>query len=400
MKVARVWRTASYCHIRDVLTAPKGAGPMSRRIDPADVGRPVADLSTPVLLLDKAALERNIGRMADAMRQCGTALRPHVKAHKSPEIARLQMRAGAVGICAATVWEAAVMARFGIQDILVANQVIGWEKIDTLMTIARRACVTVVVDSAANVRDLACAAARHGLKLDVLVEVDVGMGRAGARSPRDAVELANEVELQPSLQFRGVQGYEGHCMVEADSVKREAMVRRAHAELSRAVQALEQAGHACSTVSAGGTGTCYLTGRNRLVTELQAGSYALMDSLHHSLVPDFELAMTVLATVQSRHGPRVIVDAGNKSIRPVGSSPPILGYDYPAVRFDEEHALIDVDQACELTVGDNVQLIPGDGALTSCLWGAYHVVEGDQVVDVWPILPCGPGRTGFEACAV
>jgi len=246
--------------------------------------------------------------MADVMRRCGKALRPHVKAHKSPHIARLQMSAGAVGICAATVWEAAVMARFGIEDILVANQVVGWEKTGTLLNIAHRARVMVVVDNAANVRELARAAAGDGLTLDVLVEVDIGMGRAGVRSPRDAVELASQVKRWPSLQFCGVQGYEGHCMTVADSATRTAMVRQAHGELSRAVEALEQAGHPCSIVSAGGTGTCYLTGRNPLLTELQAGSYALMDSLHHALVPDFELAMTVLATVQSRHGSRVIVD--------------------------------------------------------------------------------------------
>ncbi len=337
--------------------------------------------------------------MADVMRRCGKALRPHVKAHKSPHIARLQMSAGAVGICAATVWEAAVMARFGIEDILVANQVVGREKTDTLLNIAHRARVMVVVDNAANVRELARAAAGEGLSLDVLVEVDIGMGRAGVRSPRDAVELASQVKRWPSLQFCGVQGYEGHCMTVADSATRTAMVRQAHGELSRAVEALEQAGHSCSIVSAGGTGTCHLTGRNPLLTELQAGSYALMDSLHHALVSDFELAMTVLATVQSRHGSRVILDAGNKSTCPVGSFPPVLGHDYQAVRFDEEHALIDVDDACELTVGDKVQLMPGDGPMTACLWDAYHVVEDDHVVDIWPILPRGPGRTGFDACA-
>jgi D-serine deaminase-like pyridoxal phosphate-dependent protein len=361
----------------------------------AAIGLPLADITTPALLVHLEALERNIATMAATMKPYRAVNRPHIKVHKCPHIARAQMRAGAVGVCAATVWEAVVMARAGIADILVANEVVGDEKIEALLSVAGAARLSVLVDAIENADDLDAAAARHGVVLDVLVDLDTGMGRCGVGTLDAAVALADHVSGCGALRFRGVQGYEGHCMEEPRADRRLALARRANEDLQTFVEALETAGFPCPVVSAGGTGTWRITGPDPVVTELQAGSYVFMDAFHRSLVTDFEIALTVLATVISRHDPRLVLDAGSKSITPVEAAPPILGDEHLAVRFDEEHAILHVDELCRLRPGDKVQMLPGYAPSTVCMYDVYHVVKDGHVVDVWPIVPRGPGHAGI-----
>jgi len=361
------------------------------------IGQSRRDVVTPALLLDLDLVRRNIRFMMQRLSTMKAKLRPHIKCQKSPELARLQVEAGAIGVCTATVWEAIVMSKSGIQDVLIANQVGGREKIAALAKAASESHITVAIDNARNAQDLSSAAQAAGSKLDVLIEVDVGMGRGGVRSSQAAVELAQQVAKLPGLRLRGVQGYEGHCMLEPD---RKVRIQKASAALDclgSAIDHLASAGFYCEVVSAGGTGTYDITGNNPRVTEIQAGSYVFMDNFHGNLVPGFSRALTVLGTVVIEHGKTLVLDCGRKSVGIDFVLPTMVDYPfYQARYFAEEHALFDVDERCPQKLGDTIELTPGYAPTTVNLYDAYHVVEKDIVVDIWPIVPRGPGHCGIN----
>lgn len=360
------------------------------------IGKPRDALITPALILDLDVAQRNIRFMAERMKTLHAKLRPHIKVQKCAELALMQVEAGAIGVCTATVWEAIVMSRAGIRDVLIANQVGGAEKIAALAQAARHGYLTVAVDDARNAQDLSDAVVAAGSKLDVLIEVDVGMGRGGVRSAEEAVALAQRLAKLPGLRLRGVQGYEGHCMLEPDRAVRIAKAREAMDYLCMVVDRLAEAGFGCEVVSAGGTGTYDITGANPRVTEIQAGSYVFMDNFHGNLVPGFERALTVLGTVVIQHGNTIVLDSGRKSIGIDFVLPTMVPYPfYQARYFAEEHALFDVDERCTLKLGDTVELVPGYAPTTVNLYDVYHVVEQGVVVDIWPIIPRGPGHGGL-----
>ncbi len=169
---------------------------------------------------------------------------------------------------------------------------------------------------------------------------------------------------------------------------------------TEAVDSLRRAGFPCEVVSAGGTGTYDITGADPRVTEIQAGSYVFMDMFHGNLVPGFSRALTVLGTVVIQHGNTIVLDSGRKSIS-IDFVPPIMvPYPFYQARFfAEEHALFDVDERCQLELGDTVELVPGYAPTTVNLYDAYHVVEGGVVTEIWPVIPRGPGHVGILAGA-
>jgi len=229
-------------------------------------------------------------------------------------------------------------------------------------------------------------------------KVDVGMGRGGVRCPEEAVALAQRMETLPGLTLRGVQGYEGHCMLEPDRAQRLQKAQEAMELLGLVIDSLAARGFACDVVSAGGTGTYDITGANPRVTEIQAGSYVFMDKFHGELVPGFSPALTVLGTVVVHHGSTVVLDAGRKSVGIDFVLPTMVAYPYYTARyFAEEHALFDVDDRCSLSLGDTAELIPGYAPTTVNLYDVYHVVEDGVVVDIWPIRPRGPGHGAILA---
>jgi len=360
------------------------------------IGRHRRSLATPALILDLDVARRNIQTMAARLAVLKTSLRPHTKVQKSPELARLQVEAGAVGVCTATVWEAIVMRRSGIEDVLVANMAGGREKLRALAREARKGGLMITLDDPRNATDLSAALREAGSTLDVLIDVDIGMGRGGVRSSGSAVALARHIATLPNLRLRGVQGYEGHCMLEPDRAVRVAKAGAALDGLVSVVGELERAGFPCGVVSSGGTGTYDITGAHPRVTEIQAGSYVFMDKFHGNLVPGFSQALTVLGTVVIEHGRTIVLDCGRKSIGIDFVAPTMV--DYPSCQaryFAEEHALFDVDDSCKLALGDTAELVPGYAPTTVNLYDAYHVVEKDVVVDIWPIIPRGPGHIGL-----
>jgi len=339
---------------------------------------------------------RNIDFMFTGLRSLHAKLRPHIKVQKSVQLAKMQIEAGAIGVCTATVWEAIVMSSGGVKDVLIANEVVGREKIEALAQAAKSGHFTVAVDDPHNADDLSKAMTKAGTSVDVIIEIDVGMGRGGIRSPSEAVNLAQHLRTLPGLVFRGVQGYEGHCMLEPN---REVRIRKAHEAMDcvgRTINNLAEAGFKSEIVSAGGTGTYDITGADPRVTEIQAGSYVFMDNFHGNLVPGFSKSLTVLGTVTIQHGDTIVFDCGRKSIGIDFVQPTMADYpSYAARYFAEEHALFDVDEKCRLKLGDRMEFIPGYGPTTVNLYDAYHVVENGIVTDIWPIIPRGPGHGGL-----
>jgi 3-hydroxy-D-aspartate aldolase len=346
-------------------------------------GKPSDELVTPALLIDLDVVDRNIATMAEALAGSGVSLRPHTKVQKSPDLAKRQVAAGAVGVTVATVWEAAAMAASGVEDILVANEVVGAAKIRSLAALAAHARITVAVDDPDNIRDLAAAATTAGTRMSVLVDLDVGMGRCGARSLDEADRLADQVAAAPALELKGVQAYEGHCMLEPDRDLRVRLATEAMDYAAAVSSSVRGRFPEARTLSSGGTGTYQITGRHPAVTELQAGSYIFMDAFHGGLVDGFEVSLSVLTTVMARHGDTVILDAGRKSVGIDFVLPPILGYSYQARYYAEEHALFDVDAGLAARAGERLRLMAGYAPSTVNL----H--------DVWPVFPRGPGHHGF-----
>ncbi|HEY3904593.1 MAG TPA: alanine racemase [Streptosporangiaceae bacterium] len=358
-------------------------------------GAPLDDLQTPALIVDVEVMNRNIATMMAALDGQTANLRPHTKVQKCPDIALLQVQAGAIGVTVATIWEAAAMAAAGVGSVLVANQVIGSGKITVAAVLAGQVDLTVAVDDGRNIAGLSAAMTAAGTSCGILVDLDVGMARCGARSPEQALDLARLVDAAPGLVLRGVQAYEGHCMLEPDRETRLRLATEAMAYATSVKELLRSDGLDAPELSAGGTGTYNITGANPAVTELQAGSYVFMDAFHGSLVPGFEVSLTVLTTAMARHGDTVIFDAGRKSVGIDFISPPIQGHDYQARYYAEEHALFDTGPEFTADVDDRVRLICGYAPTTVNLHDVMFAVSGDRVVDVWPVFPRGPQHCGF-----
>lgn len=355
------------------------------------LGAPVEEVDTPALLVDLDIIEGNLRRMASFLESGQAVLRPHVKTHKCPELALRQIEYGARGITCAKLGEAEVMVQGGVADILIANQVVGKTKIGRLMELAGRVNLTVAVDSAENALDLSSAAQQRGVEVGVLVEVDVGMHRCGVAPGQEAVRLCHAVAGLKGLRFVGLMGYEGHAVFLPDRQQREEECRKAMGLLVDAVLAVEASGLEVKVVSAGGTGTYDVTGRYPRVTEIQAGSYVLMDATYRRIVPEFECALTLLTTVISRPTEtRVIVDVGRKGISDdFGLPVPADRQDLAMVSLSEEHGKLEASGRTDLRVGDKIELLPSHCCTTINLHDVFYCHRQGRVEAVWSIAGRG-----------
>jgi D-serine deaminase-like pyridoxal phosphate-dependent protein len=367
-----------------------------RREYAAAIGQRRDDLITPALVLDVDAAQRNIDHMASELKRIGRAtIRPHYKTHKSPDLARRQLQAGAGGLSMATVWEAAILAAAGMDDLFVVNMVAHPGKIRVLAELARDHRVLVAVDEAANAATLSAAAVTAGSTLGIMVEVDTGMDRCGVDDAADCLAVARQVMEMPGLRFEGITGYEGHCTLTPDNELRHERQREAMGFFTGVAALLEADGIKCPIRSAGGISTWNWTAAYPGMTEIQAGTYVVMDNFHGPMAPGFEHSLTIQATVISRQSGKVIVDAGNKSVADPADVT-MVGHDHKVFRFDEEHGIFDAAGGSSLRVGDPVALVPGYSPSTVNWYDAYHVVQEDVVVDIWPIIPRGPGHHGIS----
>ena len=353
--------------------------------------RRLADIPTPALVLDLAALDRNIRRMAAFFAAGPCRLRPHVKAHKTPEIARRQLAAGScTGLTCATVSEAEAVAAL-TENLLIANEVIGQERCDRVAVLARTHTVTIAVDSPAGLQDISAAALRQGATVGVLVDLNVGQQRCGVAPGAEALALAVRAADTPGVELRGVMGYEGHLQPVRDRAERQARAQDAMARLVDTAAMLVTHGLPCDIVSAGGSGTYDISSRVAGVTEIQAGSYALMDTDYAATGLPFEQAFWVLGTVVSRPAAdRCVADCGHKSATKDHGNPAVHGIAGATVTaLNDEHAVIALPPGANVAVGDRVRLIPSHTDPTVNLHDVFYVLEDEQVVDVWPIVARG-----------
>jgi D-serine deaminase-like pyridoxal phosphate-dependent protein len=267
-------------------------------------------------------------------------------------------------------------------------------KLRVLAELAREHRVLVAVDEAENAASASAAAVTAGSTLGIMVEVDTGMDRCGTDSAADCLALARQVTDLPGLRFEGITGYEGHCSMTPDHDLRHERQRAAMKFFTDVAWQLEADGIPCPIRSAGGIATWNWTAAYPGVTEIQAGTYVVMDNFHGRMVPGFEHSLTIAATVISRQSGKVIVDAGNKSVADPADVT-MVGHDHKVLRFDEEHGIFDAADGSPLRVGDPVRLVPGYSPSTVNWYDAYHVVQGDIVVDIWPVIPRGPGHHGI-----
>lgn len=363
------------------------------------IGQPgvQAKLWTPALLLDLDAFEHNVRAMAELCRNAGTLLRPHAKSHKSSAIARKQLAAGAIGICVATVREAAVMVHSGIGGVLITSPIAGEAKLDAIAGLAAVARgLIVVVDSLEGVQALESRMRRAGGTVGVLLDVDAGMGRTGVSDISVAAKIAARLQVSESLEFLGLQCYSGMIQHIPEHSKRARTYGRELRQLEKLMEVLDKQGFAPRIVSGGGTGSFHIDAARRLLTELQAGSYIFMDQQYNSvaLLPSgkrpFRTSLFLQSMVLSNNHPgAATLDAGFKSFAmdgpvpvpgrgaPRGSTFQFYGDEFGMLRFPA--------RGKRLRLGSKVDFVTPHCDPTVNLHDFYHCMRGDRLVDIWPI---------------
>lgn len=345
---------------------------------------PRSDLPTPALVLDLAALDRNITAMATWAAARGLALRPHAKTHKSGEIARRQIAAGAAGICCAKLGEAEALADAGVSDIHLTSPVVTPGGIARLKALAMRIRLSVVADHPDNVRALA------GADATLFVDVDPGKHRTGVTSPTAAVALAEAIAAA-GLRLGGVQYYCGSEQHIATLEDRRAAIAEKTDLLRSVLAALDAAGYAVPIVTGGGTGSFAIDAELGVLTELQVGSYVFMDREYRDCElagPEFEQALFVDASVISANTPGMVtIDAGLKAFATDAGVPVPLGEGWRYAFMGDEHGAL-IGEALPALAG-RVTLVPPHCDPTVNLYDRYAIVDGARVIDSWPVTARG-----------
>ena len=379
--------------------------PDARLASSADRAAVLVDLvaDTPEVVIDLGVVRANVRRAALAAADAGVARRPHSKTHKLPQIAALQLEAGAVGIQVAKLSEAEVMVAAGVEDVLVGYPIVGAPKLRRLAALARRAQLSVVLDSievAAGISELARV---EGLMIPVLLELDTGLHRLGvAPGPGPAIELARRVAALPGIELRGVFTHEGHVYtLGSDFADKERLTRAACGAAVETAAELSRCGFSPAIVSVGSAGTFRFAIQCPGVTEVRPGTYVFNDrsQLAQGAATEADLAAFVVTTVVGRPAhDRLIVDAGSKvlsSDRMLVASPPssfgcILGHDdWDVVRLSEEHGVLRVPPDAEARIGDRVAIVPNHVCPMINLASFVSVVENGELADRWPVAARG-----------
>ena len=360
----------------------------------AKVGDRADAIDTPALVIDLDAMERNLAAMAAFARAHGLRLRPHAKMHKSGAIARLQIQAGAVGVCVQKVGEAQALADAGVTDIYISNEVVDSAKLARVAALAGRIRLAIAVDSALGVDRLAAALKAVGTTLDVFVEIDVGQGRCGV-APAAAGALAHQV-VAHGLRFAGLQAYHGRAQHLRHAAEREAAIRHA-VTLVRAAQAgITSAGMRCPLVTGAGSGSFAFEAASGVYDELQCGSYLFMDRDYADneadpQAPRFEHALFLKSQVMSRGAAHAVVDAGHKAHAIDSGLPTVHGRELTFANGGDEHGILTRrgSAAALPQLGETVWLVPGHCDPTVNLHDHYIALRGglaDGVVEaVWPV---------------
>jgi D-serine deaminase-like pyridoxal phosphate-dependent protein len=364
---------------------------MSKAAGNVRVGTHKSGLETPVLIVDLDVMERNLRKMAGFFEGVSSNLRPHTKTHKTPALARLQIEHGAVGVCCGGLGEAEVMIEAGIRNVLVTREIVQPVQIARVASLARRSDLIVIVDTSELAERISSAGECTGARIQTMVDVMSCLERTGVPPGEKSRQLAREVNELRGLKFVGLMGYEG-SMHGWKTEKRAAACRESLGTLMETKELIESDGIAVEILSAGATSTYEVAGTFPGVTEVQAGTYLTMDAEYYGFFPEFEIALSVLATVVSRPTPTTVTtDAGSKKLTTDEGLPvpkPAEGIVLKAL--NEEHGRLQLtDPNRVLKVGDKLEFIPSHGCTTFNLYNHLYGVRNDRVETIWEIAGRG-----------
>ncbi len=362
------------------------------------IGDSLDALDTPAMIIDLSLMEANIAKLMGAFRGKNVSVRPHLKTVKSPELAHLLLRAGAIGGCVAKVSEAEVMARAGIEDLLITSEIVGKPKLARLVTLVREhPSVKVVVDSLIGVQALNQAMHDAELRVNVLLDINVGQNRCGVTPGQEVVALAQAIGNASNLHLIGVQGYEGHLQHVHDASEREQRCRASMQQLTTTATQLREMGFPIEIVTTGGTGTAEICASCEGVTEVQPGSFIFMDTdYRNALGSVYTNALTILSTVISRPTPeRAVVDAGLKSLSIDSGMPEPQGLSGVTYRpGGDEHGILTWHEDTQtpsnkLDVGERIAFIPSHIDTTINLHDTYYAYRNGRIEAIWPVATRG-----------
>lgn len=346
-------------------------------------------LDTPALIIDLDLMESNISKMAKFFESVDADLRPHSKTHKIPIIAHKQIAAGAIGICCQKLAEAEVMAAAGVEDILITNQIVGHRKVWRLVNLSKHSNVIVAVENLENAKNISEAALKRETKVNIIVEINVGIDRCGVEPGKQTLEFIQRIRRLPGLSFRGMMGYEGPFIGIKDWNERKNAAEERLRLLVETSELVRDNGIDFDIVSAGATGTYNITGVYPGITEVEAGSYVFMDTTYDTLGGvDFDLALSLLTTVISRPTKdRAIVDAGMKAITGEFGIPAVKGLDgLELKKLSEEHGtLVVTNPEQRLKIGDKIEIYPSHCCTTVNLHDKAYGIRKGKVESVWMI---------------
>ncbi len=358
------------------------------------LGLRIAELPTPSLLVDLDAFEANCATIAGHLEEHGVDWRPHVKGHKSPRLAKTMLAAGAIGVTCAKVSEAEVMVAGGVGNILVANQPATEDAWDRVARLQRSTWVGVAIDDPTHLRMALAAGEKRGTSIPLLIEVDIGMNRAGVRSSSAAVQLAEAITAADG-RFEGVMGYEGHLLTTWPAAEKDWIIRDAVQIVVDAAEAIRDASIPVGIVSCGGSGSYRISSTVAGVTEVQAGGGCLMDRFYRDMCHvDLEQSLFLVASVGSRPSKHAaILDAGWKAL-PANLATPTVR-DHPGLEVAQlyaEHSRLDLPEGFDPAIGERLVLVPGYSDATTVLHDNFLGVRDGIVVEVIPLEARGALR--------
>ncbi|MEW5924436.1 MAG: alanine racemase [Candidatus Zixiibacteriota bacterium] len=353
--------------------------------------RTINDIDTPAILIEKSIMENNISNMQRIAANNGVNLRVHIKTHKIPELAKMQLKAGAVGIAVAKLGEAEIMVEAGVKDIQIANIITGPIKIKRLLRLHRKCFLQVGVDSEYNVRELATAFEKSRRTLDVLIIINTGLNRCGLDNDRRIIKLADYCRSLKGIRLVGLMAHAGHAYAASTKEQIRKIGRFEGERLVEIASALRNCGHKIEVVSVGSTPTARYCSEVKGVTELRVGNYIFNDVAQVTLqiISDTSCAATILSSIISRPSVgRLIIDAGSKALaldRGAHGSDLISGYGRIVggggniARLSEEHGIIEKPSK-KFKVGDRIRIIPNHICTVMNLFDYAYLVDGQKVL--------------------
>jgi D-serine deaminase-like pyridoxal phosphate-dependent protein len=358
------------------------------------VGMHMDELDTPVLVVDLEQFESNVAAMANYCRRQGVAWRPHSKSHKCPDIARIQLAAGATGLTCAKLSEAEIFAAHGVTDILLANQLASPTRLERLAQLQDGGRIIGIVDHCDALAMAAQAGQRVGIDIPLLVDVDIGMHRTGVQPGLGVLELARAVEATKGVRLLGIMGYEGHVLTEHPAAAKALAARTALDHLVCGRDALLGDSLPCEIVSAGSTGSYDLAATHDAITEIQAGGAIFMDAMYRDrfrVDERFDFALRLLTTVTGQHAGHIVTDAGFKTLSAFHNEPRVLDReDLEFGYLSAEHGIYRFAAgSTPPAIGQRLHVLPGYGDSTTVLHDHFVALREGRVERVWPLTARG-----------